>query len=219
MEWHSSYLVPPQALRAALFTDEVQKNCGFHISNDRSEDGQGDPYNKWEIRGAARYNKFIKEFWESAEVSAAASDAIGMEVGPTMELELGHTNFQMPHSSMGENAVDGWHYDSNCPFVIIVMLSETEGVEGGETGFATADGAEMRIRYPGPGWAVAMQVGWVSHVAPRSRILLFSRLSPPPFRSGHANPARGLQGEGQKQRAADDGDELRSQGLVAAQLE
>ena len=150
-----------------------------------------------EIRGAARYNKFIKEFWESAEVSAAASDAIGMEVGPTMELELGHTNFQMPQSSMGENAVDGWHYDSNCPFVIIVMLSETEGMEGGETGFATADGTEMRIRYPGPGWAVAMQVGWGGG-------RLACRMSPSltttttHFRSGHANSARGVQGEGQE---------------------
>lgn len=64
----------------------------------------------------------------------------------------------MPPEDFPENAVDGWHWDTNCPFVAIVMLSETDTVTGGETALRRADGSEIKIKYPGPGWAVAMQV-------------------------------------------------------------
>ena len=44
-------------------------------------------------------------------------------------------------------------------FVAILMLSDTKGMVGGETGIRKGDGTIMKMRYPEPGMAICMQVG------------------------------------------------------------
>lgn len=49
-----------------------------------------------------------------------------------MDLEIGHINISVIDKNSSKNAVVNWHKDSY-PFVCVLMLSDTTGMQGGET--------------------------------------------------------------------------------------
>ena len=66
---------------------------------------------------------------------------------------------QLPEEHLSaEPPIDSWHYDANCPFVCIVMLSDPADMVGGETAIMKADGSVHKIQYPAAGWAIVLQV-------------------------------------------------------------
>jgi hypothetical protein len=102
------------------------------------------------------------------------SKLAGIEVVPVMDFEIGHINFSVKSeeetrtelSAMirekesfeqdegiagcpweADKPVVGWHEDSY-PFVCVVMLSQCEGMIGGETALKTASGDILKVRGP-----------------------------------------------------------------------
>ncbi|KAG5768102.1 hypothetical protein H9Q72_004270 [Fusarium xylarioides] len=73
------------AHRQELFSKPVLDNCLFYTRPGSVQ-----------LRGMApRYAPFIHEFWHSPEVLAIISEQAGVELVPTMDYEISHTNVQL----------------------------------------------------------------------------------------------------------------------------
>ncbi|KAH8807376.1 hypothetical protein F5884DRAFT_880389 [Xylogone sp. PMI_703] len=146
------------------------------------------------LRNAAEYSKFINDFWTHPETLRIVSEAAGLPLSIVMRTEIGHTNVQCQGSTISEmvaelraepdttkveltdeeraydplkaNSIIPWHYDSY-PYVCVLMLSDTEGMVGGETYIKDGDGMPIKVEGPALGYAVFLQGGEVQHVATR----------------------------------------------------
>ncbi|GAB7361493.1 hypothetical protein MBLNU230_g1549t1 [Neophaeotheca triangularis] len=159
-------------MRREVFNPEVLDR--FHCQTGPSS-GQ--------VRGhCPEYAPFIYNAWNSPELLKIVSDIAGVDLVPAMPYDMGHTNISI-NSTGGEEkdsiapgeqtatnssgyceSAFGWHTDSY-PFVVVTMLSDCEGMVGGETAIRTGNGTPMKARGPRLGTAVVMQGQYVQHAA------------------------------------------------------
>ncbi|KAL3418752.1 hypothetical protein PVAG01_10468 [Phlyctema vagabunda] len=146
------------------------------------------------LRNAAEYSRFIEDFWTHPATMRLVSDAAGLPLSIVMRTEIAHTNIQTEGSTIEEmiqelsvepptekiplteeekaydplnsNSIIPWHYDSY-PYVCVMMLSDTEGMVGGETYIKTGDGEPTKVEGPALGHGVLLQGGEVQHLAAR----------------------------------------------------
>ena len=87
------------------------------------------------------------------------SQVAGIDLVPSIDFEIANINISVNNDTKtvykandNEPLGDGlssvaWHYDS-FPFVCVVMLSDCEGMVGGETAVKTPSGDIMKVRGP-----------------------------------------------------------------------
>ncbi|KIX06183.1 uncharacterized protein Z518_04157 [Rhinocladiella mackenziei CBS 650.93] len=174
-----------RAYRRALFSPTVLENCV-------ASPGPG----TLTVRNAAAYSSFIQDFWTHPETLQAISDAAGVSLSVVMPTEMAHTNIQTSGSTVEDmvaelkvepdttklpltdedrtydplkaKSVIPWHYDSY-PYVCVIMLSDTEGMIGGQTFIKHGDGSAHEVAGPSIGYGVILQGGEVQHLAARAR--------------------------------------------------
>lgn len=83
----------------------------------------------------------------------------GVELVPALDFDIANINISVGNKSVNltppkkDTTLDeelssvAWHYDS-FPFVCVSMLSNCEGMVGGETAMRTANGDVMKVRGP-----------------------------------------------------------------------
>ncbi|KAK5030126.1 hypothetical protein LTR13_008439 [Exophiala sideris] len=173
-----------RAYRRALFSQEVLHHCG----------GSPAP-GTLTLRNAASFSSFISDFWSHPKTTQLLSEAADVPLKIVMSTEIGHTNIQTKGGSVSEmvsqlnvepqttkvpltdedraydplkgSSIIPWHYDSY-PYVCVLMLSDTEGMLGGETYIKTGDGVSLKVEGPKLGSGVVLQGGEVEHLAARS---------------------------------------------------
>jgi len=74
---------------------------------------------------------------------------------------------EMPVSTPSGPMIDSWHRDST-QVVVVVMLSDTSTMTGGETAIRTGSGKILKVRGGRAGTAVVMQGGNTLHAALRA---------------------------------------------------
>ncbi|KAK4552996.1 hypothetical protein LTR86_009920 [Recurvomyces mirabilis] len=148
-----------------------------------------------QIRGyAAKHAPFVYDAWHNPTLLSHISKIAGVDLIPNMNLEIGHINISVKSSAQAaseraeiererknydqdegiagcpwedDKPVVGWHTDSY-PFVCVTMLSDCEGMVGGETALRTGFGDVMKVRGPEMGCAVVMQGRYITHQALRA---------------------------------------------------
>ncbi|KAJ5851752.1 uncharacterized protein N7529_011137 [Penicillium soppii] len=175
-----------RAYRRALFQKEVIENCA------------SSPFpGTLVLRDAVKKSKFINDFWTHPDTMRFVSEAIGVPLEVVMPTEIGHTNIQVQGTTIAEMAsnlrveptaetlelspedraydpltdkssIIPWHYDSY-PYVCVLMLSETDGMIGGETYIKKGNGEAQKVEGPQLGHAVMLQGGEVCHLAARAK--------------------------------------------------
>lgn len=147
----------------------------------------------YKMRGYSKDTPFVDAVWRSPEVINACSQAAGIDLQVIFDYEIGHVNVQLdeladkasiadvlppaippktPYTAQEDHSdtsadltsVRDWHVDSY-PWVCVCMLSDPEGMKGGETGLQKGDGSVVKMLGPGTGWAVMMQGGCINHIA------------------------------------------------------
>ncbi|KAF4343967.1 hypothetical protein FBEOM_2074 [Fusarium beomiforme] len=144
------------------------------------------------IAGHEKTAKFTLQAWQHPATQAAIDRAAGFGLRLLRrEADLGLVNIQlgpeglpgvykltetpsaplspqqMQKSSYDDIPIDSWHKDQ-VPVVCVVMLSDTSGMEGGETAIRTGDGSIVKVKSPTIGGAVIMQGGCTEHAALRA---------------------------------------------------
>ena len=120
-----------------------------------------------------RYAPFVYDAWNNPEVLEIISKIAGIELVPSMDLEIAHINLSQVSAEQKEeldnalqekqhrDADEGvagcqweddkpivdWHTDSY-PFVCVTMLSDCTNMIGGETALLKGDGEIMKVRGP-----------------------------------------------------------------------
>ncbi|KAJ5587695.1 uncharacterized protein N7459_003460 [Penicillium hispanicum] len=175
-----------RAYRRALFQQKVIDQCA------------SSPFpGTLVLRDAAKHSTFIQDFWTHPETMRIVSEAAGVPLEVVMPTEIGHTNIQVEGATVSEMAsnlnvepsvgkeelsdedrsydplkdersIIPWHYDSY-PYVCVLMLSETDGMIGGETYIQKGDGTSQKVEGPQIGHAVMLQGGEVKHLAARAK--------------------------------------------------
>jgi hypothetical protein len=98
------------------------------IDNHRDLQSSNTRINRY-LRGMAYSSKWVRAWAESPEVVAHLSRLAGMPLIPHyFHGSYAHTNLSSDPSA--NKPVDSWHVDS-CPFVLIVVCSNMDGMEGG----------------------------------------------------------------------------------------
>lgn len=164
--------------------------------------------NPYMLRGYAhKHTPFIYEACTHPSVLKAISDVVGIDLVHVHDYEVGHTNIQLGHkgregvrelsdtptlplppserlepSQYDNRMVDDWHFDQ-VPFVAVLMLSDTNGMEGGETAVMARDGTRDVVPGPSFGKVAVLQGSKVKHAALRAlncpeRITLVLSLRP-----------------------------------------
>lgn len=150
----------------------------------------------YKMRGYSQDTPFVDAVWRNPEVIKACSQAAGIDLDVIFDYEIGHVNVQLDEladkpsledilppavppktpcsvtddamtSEEQLAAVRDWHIDAY-PWVCVCMLSDPEGMKGGETGLQKGDGSIVKMLGPGVGWAVMMQGGCINHIALRA---------------------------------------------------
>jgi hypothetical protein len=150
----------------------------------------------YKMRGYSQDTPFVDAAWRNPEVIKACSQAAGIDLEVIFDYEIGHVNVQLdeladkpslddvlppavppktqcsiPDGSLGSEeqlaSVRDWHIDAY-PWVCVCMLSDPQGMVGGETGIQKGDGSIVKMLGPGVGWAVMMQGGCINHIALRA---------------------------------------------------
>ncbi|KAM0283253.1 hypothetical protein ACHAQH_002547 [Verticillium albo-atrum] len=116
---------------------------------------------------------FTYDAWNSPEVLAKISEVAGIELVPVFDIDVGNVNISFDNQTCSTTvnpASDddipafAWHYDS-FPFVCVTMLSDCEGMIGGETAIRTPKGEVLKVRGPSMGTAVVLQGRYIEHQA------------------------------------------------------
>ena len=121
-----------------------------------------------------RHAPFIYDAWNNPALLSHISKIAGVDLIPNMNLEIGHVNISVKSSAQAaseraeiererknydqdegiagcpwedDKPVVGWHTDSY-PFVCVTMLSDCEGMVGGETALRTGFGDVLKVRGP-----------------------------------------------------------------------
>jgi len=146
------------------------------------------------LRNAAEHSTFINDFWTHPATMQIVGDAAGVKLSVVMRTEIGHTNIQTTGNTIDEmvaeltvepdvtklplteeeraydplasSSIIPWHYDSY-PYVCVLMLSDTDGMVGGETYIKGGDGVPAKVEGPALGYGVMLQGGEVQHLAAR----------------------------------------------------
>ncbi|KAM5349076.1 hypothetical protein ACJ41O_008899 [Fusarium nematophilum] len=154
-----------EQMRAEIFSEEALRDCQFTSG-----------FIKNMVRGMGPDRApFIYDAWKSPEVLDKISAIAGTELIPAIDYDIGNVNISI--NDAGENSVANadtkddsstsavaWHYDSY-PFVVVTMLSNCEGMVGGETALRLPDGTSKKVRGPVQGTAVVMQGRYIEHQA------------------------------------------------------
>lgn len=151
-------LLSPEGVRRVrqeLSSEPVQRSCRFSAERTPSV-----------LRGAIRYSPFLRALWRSPATSEIISSVADLPLIPhPMDYEIAHVNMQ---AADPERNVDDWHKDS-FPFACVVMLTDCERMEGGETLVEDAHGKRFQLRFPAAGYAVLMHGQHVRHCATRAK--------------------------------------------------
>jgi hypothetical protein len=165
-------------MRRELFSREVLDNC-LHSTRPGAV----------QLRGhSPRFTKFIYNFWHHPQVLEAVSRAAGVDLVPAYDYEIASTNVQLgprgiaglydtpaeplEHEDGAENApaaqakrdpIIGWHRDAH-PFVCVLMLSDAQHMQGGETAYRRPDGEIAYIKAPQMGWGAILQGRYITHM-------------------------------------------------------
>ncbi|KAK3651217.1 hypothetical protein LTR56_002075 [Elasticomyces elasticus] len=157
-------------MRAEIFREDILSR--YYCATGRSS-GQ--------VRGHVPNDAtFIRDAWNSPELLEVVSKVAGVELVPAIDYDIGHANIMINADGTENDCVApgeatdasseycesafGWHRDSY-PFVVVTMLSDCEGMVGGETSIRTGSGEIMKARGPARGTAVVMQGRYVDHQA------------------------------------------------------
>ncbi|KAL1874096.1 hypothetical protein Plec18167_006030 [Paecilomyces lecythidis] len=150
-------------MRSEIFSKDTVDNCQYAST-----------FNKNMIRGMGPVRApFIYDAWNSPELLAKISEVAGIEVVPALDLDIGNVNISVNDGDSNVAEEDGpldelssvaWHYDSY-PFVCVTMLSDCEGMVGGETALRMPTGEIMKVRGPAMGTAVVLQGRYIEHQA------------------------------------------------------
>ncbi|KAL6364136.1 hypothetical protein LRP88_02052 [Fusarium phalaenopsidis] len=144
------------------------------------------------IAGHEKTAKFTLQAWQHPATQAAVEKAAGFGLRLLKrEADLGLVNIQLgpeglagvynltetpatpllpreiQKSSYDDIPIDSWHKDQ-VPVVCVVMLSDTRGMEGGETAVRTGNGSVVKVKSPTIGGAIIMQGGCTEHAALRA---------------------------------------------------
>ncbi|KAE8355443.1 hypothetical protein BDV28DRAFT_155375 [Aspergillus coremiiformis] len=149
-------------MRAEIFSPGVLAHCQYTSTFSQ---------NMIRGMGAARA-PFTYDAWNSAEVLAKVSEVAGVDLVPALDVEIATINISV-HTDTGdrrptEDQVEdeisstAWHYDS-FPFVCVTMISDCQGMIGGETMLRMPTGEMMKVRGPAMGTAVVMQGRYIEH--------------------------------------------------------
>lgn len=153
-------------IRAEVFSDEVLRDCQYSSS-----------FVKNMVRGMGPGRApFTYSAWNSPELVSAVSQVAGIDLIPSIDFEIATINISVNdetvpvYNNQKEEPLEdrlsafAWHYDS-FPFVCIIMLSDCEGMVGGETALRMPSGKTMKVRGPAMGTAVVMQGRYIEHQA------------------------------------------------------
>ncbi|KAK7409217.1 hypothetical protein QQX98_008593 [Neonectria punicea] len=136
---------------------------------------------------------FLKQAWYHPVTQAAINSAFGCALKlQTGENDMGYINVQLgadgidgvynltevptrplpaaevlPTSEYDMGLIDKWHKDMT-PVVLVLMLSDTSTMIGGETAIKMGDGSIMKARGAAVGGAVVMAGGYLEHAALRA---------------------------------------------------
>ncbi|RAL10966.1 uncharacterized protein BO97DRAFT_471274 [Aspergillus homomorphus CBS 101889] len=155
-----------QQIRAEIFSEPVLRDCQYASSFATNM-----------IRGyGPQRAPFIFNAWNSPELLATISKVAGIDLVPAMDMDVGHVNVsvndkdahtvEVKRDESGDDSMPAfaWHHDSY-PFVCVTMLSDCEGMVGGETAVKTGNGEVLKFRGPLMGTAVVMQGRYIEHQA------------------------------------------------------
>ncbi|KAH6879431.1 hypothetical protein B0T10DRAFT_532198 [Thelonectria olida] len=154
-----------QQMRAEIFSEESLKECQYSSS-----------FIKRMVRGMGPDRApFIYDAWKSPEVLSRLSEIAGVDIVPALDFDIGNVNISIndenEKSVQNWRSIDddqtsavAWHYDSY-PFVVVTMLSNCDGMIGGETALRLPDGSVRKVRGPNMGTAVVMQGRYIEHQA------------------------------------------------------
>lgn len=87
------------AYRKSLFSKNILENCAHSPLPGTLV-----------LRNAAKYSRFIHEFWAHTETTRVISEALGVQLSAVMPIELGHTNIQVQGDAV-EEMVKGLHVE------------------------------------------------------------------------------------------------------------
>ncbi len=134
---------------------------------------------------------FTHAFWTSPQVIGIMESFTKIDLEVSLPYEIGHTNVQVGfggrealkdqsirpvpvpvgwEEKAGEFdnvPVDNWHTDS-FPYSVVMMLSNTENMVGGETALRLPDGSVKKLRGATLGSAIFIQGKFVQHAALRA---------------------------------------------------
>ncbi|CAM1501464.1 Fc.00g034480.m01.CDS01 [Cosmosporella sp. VM-42] len=136
---------------------------------------------------------FMKQAWYHPVTQAAINHAFGYALKlQSGENDMGYINVQLgvdgiegvykltetptkplpdaealPASDYDHNLIDKWHKDMT-PVVLVLMLSDTSTMIGGETAIKTGNGQIIKARGASVGGAVMMAGGYLEHAALRA---------------------------------------------------
>ena len=105
-----------------------------------------------------RLAPFTYDAWRSPEMSKYVSQVAGIDVVPYFDTEIGSINISVDDDAEGQDKQQAdscleptqsvaWHFDSFA-FVCVTMLSDCQGMVGGETALKTPQGEIMKVRGP-----------------------------------------------------------------------
>ena len=145
-----------EALRTEIAKDQVVRNCKF-TSFSRAPNV---------LHGMALFSSFTHDLFRSQEFVTAVRDATGLPLRPhPLDYEIAHVNIQ---ENGAKKAAEAWHCDS-MPFVMVLMLSDPEGMEGGETVIMDGDGNKHAVKYARAGECIILQGMAVRHTVNKAR--------------------------------------------------
>ncbi|KAI5456600.1 hypothetical protein BGZ63DRAFT_366747 [Mariannaea sp. PMI_226] len=152
-------------MRAEIFSKECLEECQYSST-----------FIKRMVRGMGPSRApFTYDAWKSPEVLARVSEIAGIELTPALDFDIANVNISINDQDEksvqnwradddDESSAVAWHYDSY-PFVVVTMLSNCDGMVGGETALRLADGSIRKVRGPNMGTAVVMQGRYIEHKA------------------------------------------------------
>lgn len=162
-----------EVMRSEIFKPEVLKDYRYSSNIAQTQ-----------LRGYARdHAPFTFAAWNHPDTLAIVSKLAGVDLIPWSDYEVAHINLsskteeqvkqerecieQQAACDKDDKPIVGWHTDSY-PFVCVLMMSDCDGMIGGETALRTGDGRVLRIRGPTEGCAVILQGRYITHQALRA---------------------------------------------------
>lgn len=190
-QWSQSQLSPvavsqpfplfsPEAIdemRKEIFQDEIWEKHQY-----------ASKLSSCQLRGYAKdLAPFTYAAWNDFDTVHKISEIAEVYLTPVMDYEIAHINISKHTAGQAEKAeaahaenknnhqqghetedaerpIVRWHKDAY-PFVCVLMMSDCEGMVGGETVLKTEDGSIVKVKAPQKGWAYILQGRHIEHQA------------------------------------------------------